>query len=100
MIIEISVKNCRSIRELAYGYQYKKWLRINKLKGTFSNACGYILSTNGEWNTWYNNWIETHKELLVEIYESPDAEIRVIRKTIKIYTIGYKQEEHIEMLGD
>ncbi|MFT9003175.1 MAG: hypothetical protein ABF991_00535 [Liquorilactobacillus hordei] len=97
MIIKISKEDFKNIKELAMGNLYKSWLHANGLKGTFSNACKYILSTKGTWNAHYNSWIEEHYELLIDICRNPEAEMRIIRKTIEIYTVGYKQEEHVEM---
>ncbi|MFT8556677.1 hypothetical protein [Liquorilactobacillus hordei] len=97
MIIKISKENFKNIKELASGDLYKRWLHTNRLKGTFSNACKYILSTKGTWNEHYNDWIEESYELLINIVRNPEAEIRIIKKTIEIYTVGYKQEEHVEM---
>lgn len=95
--IKISAELMKMIRTFASGEGYKYWLSSNHLKGNIVNAAKFLLSTKGDWNVFVNSIIQRYEYSLNEIIENPDAEVRVIQKTIEIYTIGYREDEHVEM---
>lgn len=71
---------------------YQMWIYENKIEApTIHTAAQFVIDTQNDWNGY---WQQTIKNSLPELQRIANGEdLRIIQKTISIYTENYQSDE-------